>query len=36
MKEAAAQAALQYVVEGDVLGVGSGSTVNAFIALLAR
>lgn len=35
LKDAAAKAALQYVVEGAVLGVGSGSTVNAFIALLA-
>ena len=35
MKLAAATAALQYVVPGAVLGVGSGSTVNAFISLLA-
>ena len=35
MKSAAAAAALPYVVLGAVLGVGSGSTVNAFIALLA-
>ena len=30
-KRAAAQAALQYVEEGEVLGVGTGSTVNYFI-----
>ncbi len=30
-KRAAAQAALKYVVEGEVLGVGTGSTVNFFI-----
>ena len=35
MKEAPAKTALSYVVDGAVLGVGSGSTVNAFIALLA-
>jgi ribose 5-phosphate isomerase A len=36
-KRAAAQAAVKYVVEGEVLGVGTGSTVNFFIeALKAR
>lgn len=30
-KRAAAQAALKYVTEGEVLGVGTGSTVNFFI-----
>jgi ribose 5-phosphate isomerase A len=33
-KQAAAQAALKYVEEGMVLGVGTGSTVNMFIDLL--
>ncbi|MBS0394509.1 MAG: ribose-5-phosphate isomerase RpiA [Proteobacteria bacterium] len=35
-KRAAAEAALAYVTEGTVLGVGTGSTVNHFIAALAR
>jgi ribose 5-phosphate isomerase A len=34
LKRLAAQAALAYVVEDTVLGVGSGSTVNHFIDLL--
>ena len=34
-KEAAAHAALSYVEEDSLLGVGSGSTVNIFIELLA-
>lgn len=34
-KRAAAQAALDYIVPGEVLGVGTGSTVNHFIDLLA-
>ena len=34
LKLAAAQAALKFVLPGRVLGVGSGSTVNIFIALL--
>jgi ribose 5-phosphate isomerase A len=34
MKQAAAQAAVAYVTEG-VVGVGTGSTANAFIAALA-
>ncbi len=35
-KRKAAEAALQYVVEGEMLGVGTGSTVNHFIDLLAE
>jgi ribose 5-phosphate isomerase A len=35
-KRAAAEAALAYVAEGSVLGVGTGSTVNHFIAALKR
>ncbi|MDR3417873.1 MAG: ribose-5-phosphate isomerase RpiA [Nevskia sp.] len=35
-KQAAAEAALQYVVPGEILGVGTGSTVNYFIDALAR
>jgi ribose 5-phosphate isomerase A len=35
-KRAAAEAALAYVPEGSVLGVGTGSTVNHFIAALGR
>jgi ribose 5-phosphate isomerase A len=34
-KQAVAQAALDYVVDGTVIGVGSGSTVNCFIDALA-
>lgn len=34
-KKAAAEAALQYVVAGDAIGVGTGSTVNFFIDALA-
>lgn len=34
-KRNAAQAALQHLVPGEVLGVGTGSTVNFFIELLA-
>ena len=34
-KRAAADAALKYVVAGEVLGVGTGSTVNFFIDALA-
>jgi ribose 5-phosphate isomerase A len=36
MKRAAAAAAIAYVPEGCVLGVGTGSTANYFIAELAR
>jgi ribose 5-phosphate isomerase A len=35
-KKAAAAAALAYVKEGSVVGVGTGSTANHFIDLLAR
>lgn len=35
VKKAVAQAALKYVVQGEVLGVGTGSTVNHFIDALA-
>ena len=36
LKRAAAEAALKYVVEGELLGVGTGSTVNHFIDLLGE
>ena len=35
-KKAAAEAALKYVVRGEPLGVGTGSTVNFFIDALTR
>lgn len=35
-KRKAAEAALKYVVQGELLGVGTGSTVNHFIDLLAE
>ena len=35
MKKAAAEAALEYIKPGDVVGVGTGSTVNYFIDALA-
>ena len=35
MKEAVAKAALQYVVQGSIVGVGTGSTANKFIDALA-
>ena len=35
MKKQAAEAALEYVKHGDVVGVGTGSTVNHFIAALS-
>lgn len=35
MKKVAAQAALEYLPEGGVIGVGTGSTVNHFIDLMA-
>ncbi|MCX7057686.1 MAG: ribose-5-phosphate isomerase RpiA [Proteobacteria bacterium] len=35
-KRRAAEAALQYIPEGCILGVGTGSTVNHFIAALAK
>ena len=34
LKQAAAEAALQYVEDDCILGVGTGSTVNAFIDAL--
>lgn len=36
LKQAVAQAAIQYVVENDIVGVGTGSTANFFIDELAR
>ncbi len=36
MKRAAAEAALDYIEFGDVIGVGTGSTANYFIDALAR
>ncbi|CAN5886456.1 ribose-5-phosphate isomerase RpiA [soil metagenome] len=36
LKQAVAQAAIQYVVENDVIGVGTGSTANFFIDELAK
>ena len=36
LKQAAAQAALDYVEEGSIVGVGTGSTANHFIDGLAR
>jgi ribose 5-phosphate isomerase A len=35
-KQPAAEAALEYVTAGTVIGVGTGSTVNFFIDGLAR
>lgn len=36
MKKAAAEAALDYVSNGDIVGVGTGSTANHFIDFLGR
>ncbi len=36
MKKAAAEAALDYIEFGDLIGVGTGSTVNFFIDVLAK
>ena len=36
MKQIAAEAALDYIEIGDVVGVGTGSTANAFIDLLPK
>src|SRR5687767_9752176 len=36
LKRQAAEAAMAYVVEDQVVGVGTGSTVNHFIDLLAK
>ena len=33
LKTLVGQAALQYVVPGEIVGVGTGSTVNKFIAV---
>src|SRR6476646_1616926 len=35
LKQAVAQAALAHVVEGEIVGVGTGSTANFFIDALA-
>jgi ribose 5-phosphate isomerase A len=35
MKQAAAQAAIEYIQDGDTVGVGTGSTANYFIDALA-
>ncbi|MFU2489403.1 ribose-5-phosphate isomerase RpiA [Thauera sp. WH-1] len=35
LKQAAAHAALDYITDGDIVGVGTGSTVNHFINALA-
>ena len=35
-KSAAAEAALAYVEVGDVVGVGTGTTINHFIDFLGR
>ncbi len=35
LKQAVARAALDYVVEGEIVGVGTGSTANCFIDALA-
>ncbi|MCX7220434.1 MAG: ribose 5-phosphate isomerase A, partial [Burkholderiales bacterium] len=36
LKLAVAQAAIHYVVEGEIVGVGTGSTANFFIDELAK
>lgn len=36
LKQAAAKAAIQYLVDGAIVGVGTGSTVNFFIEELAK
>ncbi len=36
LKQAAAKAAIQYVIEDSIIGVGTGSTVNYFIDELAK
>ena len=36
LKKAAAEAAIEYIQTGDLIGVGTGSTVDYFIATLAR
>jgi len=36
LKIDAARAALKYIVDGEIIGIGTGSTVNCFIDLLAE
>ena len=36
LKQQAAKAALDYIKAGEIIGVGTGSTVNYFIAALAK
>ena len=36
LKQATARAAIEYVVDGEIIGVGTGSTANFFIDELAR
>ncbi|MGX5203480.1 ribose-5-phosphate isomerase RpiA [Aliikangiella sp. IMCC44632] len=36
LKIDAAKAALKYIVDGEIIGIGTGSTVNCFIDLLAQ
>jgi ribose 5-phosphate isomerase A len=36
LKQAVARAAIQYVVDGEIIGVGTGSTANFFIDELAK
>ena len=36
MKRTAAEAALEYIEVGDIVGVGTGSTANIFIELLTK
>jgi ribose 5-phosphate isomerase A len=36
LKQAVARAAIAYVVEGEIIGVGTGSTANFFIDELAK
>src|SRR2546422_167601 len=36
LKQAVARAAIEYVVEGEIVGVGTGSTANFFIDVLGN
>lgn len=36
LKQAVARAAIEYIVDGDIIGVGTGSTANFFIDELAK
>ena len=36
LKQAAAEAALEYIQNGDIVGVGTGSTVDCFIDILGK